>query len=790
MYNGIGLTTPRGSGTNGYVVRNLSTIRHYETPADRASAWDAAPPKHREPDAGILEHERKRGVEVKCLELQLELEDQGLDEEKIEEQVDALRTKLLANLSAMAPPPKTLKASDTHGLALAKQTELSKMARALGTRADYAEGDAFDREKQEENKIKRAAVRQERDERKAEERAKMEEQRKKWEEDKREKDRLRRRAEDRVRREREEDRHKERMPPPPPPGCDRERPARDSREGYRGDDRRSRSPRRRSPSPPPRARRRSRTPDSRSPSPPPRTRRRYDSRSPSRSRSPPPRRRVTPPRERSPPPTPPRKARERSPPPRRMRSASPRGRSLSPPPRGGKGRARSASTGSSMSSDAKPAPTLPASPSTAYTRPTHTTQLPSAATGTVIALGEQFLLPVYARPDFVLSHGKGSWVWDTDGRKYLDFSAGIAVNALGHADAGFLEVLNAQAGKILHTSNVYHTEWAGKLAALLVALTRAEGGLGLSADAGAKVFFSNSGTEANEGALKIARKVGKARGGAGKTRIACFENAFHGRSMGALSVTPNPKYQDPFAPLLPGVDVGRLNALEDVERLVGPDTCAVIVEPVQGEGGIHPAREEWLRALRKRCDETGAVLIFDEIQCGLYRTGTLWAHSSLPADCHPDMVTMAKPLANGYPIGAVLMRDSVASTMTPGTHGTTFGGSPLACALGHHVLSRISEKPFVSQIAETSSYLIGRLSQLSGWFPDLLEDGVRGRGLILGLGFKNVEHPGQVVAMARERGLFVLTAGKDAVRLVPSLNVRKEEVDFCVDVLESCIGKL
>ena len=267
------------------------------------------------------------------------------------------------------------------------------------------------------------------------------------------------------------------------------------------------------------------------------------------------------------------------------------------------------------------------------------------------------------------------------------------------------QVLNEQAGKLLHASNVYHNEWAGKLAELLVTLTQREGGLGYPAGGssktsggqlrGAKAFFANSGTEANEGALKIARKVGKDRWAektgktwddpaCTKTQIVCFENSFHGRSLGALSVTSNPKYQKPFEPLIPGVQVGKLNDGAALEGLVNEDTCAVIVEPIQGEGGINDASEEWLRALRRRCDEVGAVLIFDEIQvgvvvsfsgsdgakigmqCGLYRTGTLWAHSALPADCHPDIVTMAKPLANGYPIGAVLLRDEVAQTMTAG----------------------------------------------------------------------------------------------------------------------------
>ncbi|KAL1742896.1 pyridoxal phosphate-dependent transferase [Schizophyllum fasciatum] len=443
-----------------------------------------------------------------------------------------------------------------------------------------------------------------------------------------------------------------------------------------------------------------------------------------------------------------------------------------------------------------------AGPCMRYTAATHTPSSPSPSVRDTLATGEKYLLPVYARPQFVLSHGKGSKVWDTDGRCYVDFSAGIAVNALGHGDEEFVKVISEQTSKLLHTSNVYHNEWAPRLAELLVELTRREGGLGLSGPAtGAKVFFANSGTEANEGALKIARKVGKERwaaksgrawadGGCTKTRIACFEQGFHGRSMGALSVTTNPKYQKPFAPLIPGVDVGKLNDVAALETLIGEDTCAVIVEPIQGEGGINAASEEWLRALRQRCDDVGAVLIYDEIQCGLYRTGSLWAHSKLPIDCQPDVVTMAKPLANGYPIGAVLMRDSVAEVMTAGTHGTTFGGSPLACALGFHVLSRMSGDNIAKQVRETSAYLVDRLQKLPGYFPDVLQPEVRGRGLILGLGFKDPAHPGKVVEMARERGVFVLTAGKDAVRLVPSLNVPKEDVDFAVDVLESVLSQL
>ncbi|KAI6105491.1 acetylornithine aminotransferase [Pisolithus sp. B1] len=402
---------------------------------------------------------------------------------------------------------------------------------------------------------------------------------------------------------------------------------------------------------------------------------------------------------------------------------------------------------------------IPSEPSTGYLKPTYDlSSPPTTRTASTLALGEQYLLPIYARPPIVLSHGRGCWVWDTEGRKYLDFSAGIAVNALGHADPGVAEVLHTQASTLLHSSNVYHNEWTPKLAEV-------------------RVFFANSGTEANEGALKIARKVGKDRWAAStgnkpddpacsKTKIVCFENAFHGRSMGALSVTPTEKYQAPFRPLIPGVDVGKVNDFERLQDLITDETCAVIIEPVQGEGGVTAADEQWLMALRERCNETGAVLIYDEIQ------------------------NWDNPLANGYPIGAVLLRDTIASTMTAGTHGTTFGGSPMACAMGHYVLSRLSAPSFIAHISDVSKYLNTRLELLPKWFPDILQTDVRGRGLIRALGFKNEKHPGRVVELARERGVFLLTAGNDAVRLVPPLTVNEEEIELAMDVLEGSLGAL
>lgn len=316
-----------------------------------------------------------------------------------------------------------------------------------------------------------------------------------------------------------------------------------------------------------------------------------------------------------------------------------------------------------------------------------------------------------------------------------------------------------------------------------------------------------------------------------KTALVCFTNAFHGRTMGALSVTPNPKYQRPFDPLLPNVRTGEYNSDAGLYELIGPDTAGVIVEPVQGEGGIFPARVQWLRALRKRCDEVGALLIYDEIQCGLFRTGTLWAHSDYPTDCHPDLVTMAKPLANGFPIGAVLMRDSVADAIqvgewrrkgnekcgrlliyhsfslralflsllarytrsgAPGDHGTTFGGGPLTSRIAHHVLTRLSSPTLLTSLSASSSHLFSRLRALLTHFPDLISNepcapSPRGRGLLVGMSMHKAEHAGRLVALARHRGLLVLSAGKDAVRITPSLIVTKEEVDKAMDILESAL---
>ncbi|GAA5996808.1 aspartate aminotransferase family protein [Rhodotorula paludigena] len=449
---------------------------------------------------------------------------------------------------------------------------------------------------------------------------------------------------------------------------------------------------------------------------------------------------------------------------------------------------------------------------TDYLKPTHRDDEVPADVAQKLARHAAVTLNTYARPNYILARGKGCKVWDTHDREFLDFSGGIAVNALGHADEGVAKVLQDQSRKLVHNSNLWHNEWSGELAYLLVQKTKELGGLGYAAgqpekngtpdEGGLKVFFTNSGTESNEGALKFVRKYGKhvaaVRNAAGaekgveaptdeKVEIVSFRDGFHGRSMGALSATWQDKYQAPFSPLVPGFVPATLNDIDSINQAVTERTCGVILEPIQGEGGILEANEDFLRALRRRCDEVGALLVFDEIQCGLGRTGSLWAHGSLPTDCHPDIVTMAKPLANGLPVGAIMMKDKVADVIKLGDHGTTFGGQPLQTRVAHHVVSRLATPSFLSHVSSVGSYLHSRLSALHTLFPRLVAGAPRGRGLILGVPFTRDEYVQRIVKLMRERGVLVLSCGKATVRFVPSLTVSEEEAEKCVDVLESAL---
>ncbi|KAM5343093.1 hypothetical protein ACJ41O_014059 [Fusarium nematophilum] len=407
---------------------------------------------------------------------------------------------------------------------------------------------------------------------------------------------------------------------------------------------------------------------------------------------------------------------------------------------------------------------------------------PESKSAAIVAEHAPYMVATYARPPPVFVRGEGSWLWDAEDRKFLDFTAGIAVNGLGHCDPEFTRLLTEQAKTLVHASNLYYNPWTGALSKLLVEKTLESGAM----QNAASVFVCNSGSEANEAAIKFARKAGKITDPSGdKYEIVSFNNGFHGRTMGSLSATPNPKYQKPFAPMVPGFKVGNYNDISAINDLVTEKTCGVIVEPIQGEGGVTPASEEFLVALAKRAREVGAVLIYDEIQCGLSRTGTFWAHGSLPAEAHPDILTTAKALGNGFPIGAVLVTQDVADKMKVGDHGTTFGGNPLACRLAHYIVGRLADKELQAGVLARSDVFRQRFAKLQAQYPDLVKE-IRGRGLILGLQLS--EDPAPIIKAARERGLLVITAGTNTLRFVPSLTITDEEIHQGLDILEAAIA--
>ena len=372
-------------------------------------------------------------------------------------------------------------------------------------------------------------------------------------------------------------------------------------------------------------------------------------------------------------------------------------------------------------------------------------------------------------------------MWDVENRRYLDFTSGIAVNALGHCDAEFSRIIADQAKTLVHASNLYYNPWTGALSKLLVEKTLEAGCM---KDAAA-VFVCNSGTEANEAAIKFARKAGKVVDPSGaKHEVVSFHNSFHGRTMGSLSATPNPKYQEPFSPMLPGFKYGNFNDIAAINDLVTDKTCGVIIEPIQGEGGVKVASDEFLVALAKRCREVGAVLIYDEIQCGLSRTGTFWAHGQLPKEAHPDVLTTAKALGNGFPIGAVVVTKDVADKIMVGDHGTTFGGNPLACRLAHYIVNRLADPTLQQEVATKSAVFTSGFKKLQAKYPDLVTE-IRGRGLLLGL--QLTEDPTPIIKAARERGLLIITAGTNTLRFVPPLTISEPEIQEGLNILEQAI---
>ncbi|KAG9953034.1 hypothetical protein KCU85_g1713, partial [Aureobasidium melanogenum] len=402
-------------------------------------------------------------------------------------------------------------------------------------------------------------------------------------------------------------------------------------------------------------------------------------------------------------------------------------------------------------------------------------------TSRLVGQSTPYMVPTYVRPPPMFQKGEGCFLWDVENRQYLDFTSGIAVNALGHCDPEMSKLLAQQAQTLVHTSNLYHNPWTGALSKLLVEKTVESGAM---ADA-ARAFICNSGSEANEAAIKFARKCGRMADESGnKHEVVSFHNSFHGRTMGSLSATPNPKYQKPFGPMVPGFKYGTYNDIDAINDLVTEKTCGVIIEPIQGEGGVNVATDEFLLALRRRCTEVGAVLIYDEIQCGLGRTGTMWAHGALPKEAHPDILTTAKALGNGFPIGATIVTENVSSKIVTGDHGTTFGGNPLGSRLAHYIVGRLSGAEIQDGVIQKEKIFRKRFEQLKQKYPDVITE-VRGRGLLLGVQLS--QDPTPVITAARERGLLIITCGTNTLRFVPPLIISESEIEQGMNILEDAM---
>jgi predicted acetylornithine/succinylornithine family transaminase len=406
---------------------------------------------------------------------------------------------------------------------------------------------------------------------------------------------------------------------------------------------------------------------------------------------------------------------------------------------------------------------------TATDRAPSPTVSPAAAAA---ALAPSALLGVYKRPPIEMVRGEGVRLYDAEGKAYLDFVSGIAVNALGYGDAGLLDALRrATDAGLIHTSNLYHTAPAEKLARRLVDLSFAD-----------RVFFCNSGAEANEGAFKFARKWARSLGGPSKHEIVSLRGAFHGRLFATVAATDRPQYRIPFRPLAGGVSIAERD-LEELSAVLHSETAAaLIVEPVQGEGGVRVLDAGFLRELRALTRERNVALVFDEIQCGLARTGRLFAYEH--SGVEPDILTLAKPIAGGLPMGAVLMTETIAAPMQPGEHGTTFGGGPFVASVAMHVLDRLAAPAFLAAVRTNGEYLGARLRDL-GQRTTAVRD-VRGLGYMWGIDV--TEPAAAIVGRALQAGLLIVTAGEHTLRLLPPLVTTKAELDEGLQLLERAIG--
>lgn len=392
---------------------------------------------------------------------------------------------------------------------------------------------------------------------------------------------------------------------------------------------------------------------------------------------------------------------------------------------------------------------------------------------TIIETGQQYVMNTYGRIPIALVKGSGCKVWDADGHEYLDFLAGIAVNALGHCPPAVAEAVANQAKTLIHCSNLYWIEPQVQVAELLVEHSCAE-----------KVFFCNSGAEANEAAIKLARKYAWKKYGPGKNEIITAANSFHGRTLAAITATGQPKYQQGFAPLVPGFNYVPYNDLAALEAAITPATCAIMLEPIQGEGGINVPDAGYFPGVRSLCDKHGLLLILDEIQTGVGRTGKLFGYEHFGVE--PDIFTLAKGLGGGVPIGAMAAKAEAAAAFQPGDHASTFGGNPLACAAAKATLETILQEKILDNAAAVGEYLAKRLAEAGSKFSFFKE--VRGKGLIVGM---ELAIPGQeIVRKCQAKGLLINCTNNTVLRFVPPLNINNEHVDAALAILEGVLAEV
>jgi len=384
------------------------------------------------------------------------------------------------------------------------------------------------------------------------------------------------------------------------------------------------------------------------------------------------------------------------------------------------------------------------------------------------------LLPTYARVDLAFERGEGAWLFTAEGERYLDFTSGVAVNALGHCHPHLVEALTEQAKKVWHVSNLYRIPEGERLADRLCAASFAD-----------TVFFQNSGAEALECCIKMARKYQSASGKPERYRIITFEGAFHGRTLTTIAATGNPKYLEGFGPPVEGFDQVPFGDLEAVKKAIGPETSAILIEPIQGEGGVRVAPSAFLRALRELCDKHGLMLIFDEVQTGIGRTGEIFAYER--SGIAPDIMALAKALGGGFPIGACLATTEASKGMTAGTHGSTFGGNPLAMAVGNAVLDVVLEPEFIEHVRDIALRLKQRLAEIKDRHASVIAE-VRGEGLLIGL--RLIPPAGTLVDELRAENMITVAAGDNVVRLLPPLIVSEEEIGEAVEKIDRACARL